>query len=47
MLNLGRIHRQTGETFVDPTAMSRQMREVRSQTSRDCNLKQSSIDKHP
>ena len=27
MLKLGRIHRQTGETFVDPTAMSRQMRE--------------------
>ena len=25
---LGRMHRQTGEKFVDPTAMSRQMREV-------------------
>ena len=25
MLKLGRMHRQTGETFVDPTAMSRQM----------------------
>ena len=24
----GRMHRQTGEKFVDPTAMSRQMREV-------------------
>ena len=23
-----RMHRQTGEKFVDPTAMSRQMREV-------------------
>ena len=28
MLKLGKMHRQTGETFVDPTAMSRQMREV-------------------
>ena len=28
MLKLGRMHRQTGEMFVDPTAMSRQMREV-------------------
>ena len=28
MLKLGRVHRQTGEKFVDPTAMSRQMREV-------------------
>ena len=28
MLKLGRMHRQTGEKFVDPTAMSRQMREV-------------------
>ena len=26
--DLGRMHRQTGEKFVDPTAMSRQMREV-------------------
>ena len=25
MLKVGRMHRQTGETFVDPTAMSRQM----------------------
>ena len=28
ILKLGRMHRQTGEKFVDPTAMSRQMREV-------------------
>ena len=28
MLKLGRMHRQTGEKFVDLTAMSRQMREV-------------------
>ena len=28
MLKLGRMHRQTGEKFVDPTAMSRQMGEV-------------------
>ena len=28
MLKLGRVHRQTGERFVDPTAMSRQIREV-------------------
>ena len=28
MLKLGRMHRQTGERFVDPTTMSRQMREV-------------------
>ena len=28
MLELRRMHRQTGEKFVDPTAMSRQMREV-------------------
>ena len=28
MLKLGRMHRQAGETFVDPTAMSRRMREV-------------------
>ena len=28
MLKLGRMHRQTGEKFVDPTEMSRQMREV-------------------
>ena len=28
MLKLGRMHRQTGEKFVDPTAMLRQMREV-------------------
>ena len=28
MLKLGWMHRQTGEKFVDPTAMSRQMREV-------------------
>ena len=28
MLKLGRMHRQTGERIVDPTAMSRQMREV-------------------
>ena len=28
MQKLGRMHRQTGEKFVDPTAMSRQMREV-------------------
>ena len=28
MLKLGRMHRQTGEKFVVPTAMSRQMREV-------------------
>ena len=28
MLKLGRMHRQTGETLVDPTALSRQMREV-------------------
>ena len=28
MLKLGKMHRQTGERFVDPTAMSRQMREV-------------------
>ena len=28
MLKSGRMHRQTGEKFVDPTAMSRQMREV-------------------
>ena len=28
MLKLGRMHRQTGEKFVDTTAMSRQMREV-------------------
>ena len=28
MLKLGRMHRQTGETFVDPTAVSRQMRDV-------------------
>ena len=28
MLKFGRMHRQTGERFVDPTAMSRQMREV-------------------
>ena len=28
MLKLGRMHRQTGEKFVDPTAMSRQMRAV-------------------
>ena len=27
-LKLGRMHRQTGERFVDPTAMSRQIREV-------------------
>ena len=25
---VGRLHRQTGKKFVDPTAMSRQMREV-------------------
>ena len=34
MLKLGRMHRQTGEMFVDPTAMSRQMREV----SKVCNF---------
>ena len=28
MLKMGRMHRRTGERFVDPTAMSRQMREV-------------------
>ena len=28
MVKLGRMHRQTGETFVDPTAMWKQMREV-------------------
>ena len=28
MLKLGRLHRQTGERFDDPTALSRQMREV-------------------
>ena len=28
MLKLGRMHGQTGERFVDPTGMSRQMREV-------------------
>ena len=28
MLKLGRMHRQTGEKFVDLTAMWRQMREV-------------------
>ena len=28
MLKLGRMHGQTGEKFVDPTAMSRQMRVV-------------------
>ena len=28
MVKLGRMHRQTGEMFVDPTAMSRQIREV-------------------
>ena len=28
LLKLGGMHRQTGEKFVDPTAMSRQMREV-------------------
>ena len=28
MLKLGRMHKQTGERFVDPTAMLRQMREV-------------------
>ena len=28
MLKLGRMHRQTWERFVDPTAMLRQMREV-------------------
>ena len=28
MLELGRMHRQTGEIFVDSTAMPRQMREV-------------------
>ena len=28
MLKLGRVHRQTGEKFVDPAAMSRQTREV-------------------
>ena len=27
ILKLGRMHRQTVETFVDPTAMSRQMKE--------------------
>ena len=27
-LKLGRMHKQTGKKFVDPTAMSRQMREV-------------------
>ena len=27
-VKLGRMHRQTGEKFVNPTAMSRQMREV-------------------
>ena len=44
MLKLGRMHRQTEEKFVDPTAMSRQMR---SQTSRVCKFKQPSTDKHP
>ena len=28
MLKLGRMHRQTGERFVDPTVILRQMREV-------------------
>ena len=28
LYKLGRMHRQTGEKFVDPTAMSRQMRDV-------------------
>ena len=28
MLKLEGMHRQTGETYVDPTAMLRQMREV-------------------
>ena len=28
MLKLGRMHRQTGKKIVDPTAMSRLMREV-------------------
>ena len=28
MLKLGRMHRQTREMFVDPTTMSRQIREV-------------------
>ena len=28
MLKLGRMRRQTGDAFVDLTAMSRQMREV-------------------
>ena len=28
MLKLGRMHRQTWKTFVDPTAMSKLMREV-------------------
>ena len=28
MIKLGRMHRRTAETFVDFTAMSRQMREV-------------------
>ena len=28
LLKLGRMHRQTGETFADPTTISRQMREV-------------------
>ena len=28
MLKLEEIHKQTGETYVDPTAMLRQMREV-------------------
>ena len=28
MLKLERMHRPTGETFVDPTTISRQMREV-------------------
>ena len=29
MLKLGRMHRQLEEMFVDPTAMSRQMRGLR------------------
>ena len=28
MLKLGKMHKQSGETFVDPTEMSRQIREV-------------------
>ena len=41
MLKLGRMHRQTRERFVDPTAMLRQMREVSD------FLKQPSTDNHP